>query len=381
VSDERRGERAIFAVSDADPQKWNLTLGNIGNAIDGLGASADIELVVYGPGIAAQTTVASVSGTTIVLSQVPTAPLSAATLYFNAPDVNNVITQVSGGASSVNTSSLTVVSQPPAADGYLTTSTTSTTGIVNMYQALNPVDNNFTATLAYCAPGFTYPSAGNCTTFTEHYGITQSQDMGEQIVEIIETENIYEGDSQAHFGPASAAQGSTVTLTEAPTGGAVPSTSSGATVNYIDGDTYIMPVPSGLTYVPGSVHLEGGDAQTSTSGATTATYCTASGPGCTACNLSGTCPTKDIPAGAYNTTYPYIEEQFGSATADEAKGGALHTLPAASPWSQIAYAAKSCDVRHVAVDGRVIVRDRALLTLDVARVRANAKRAAARLFA
>jgi intracellular sulfur oxidation DsrE/DsrF family protein len=46
-------ERAIFAVSDADPQKWNLTLGNIANAIDGLGADgAEIELVVYGPGIA-----------------------------------------------------------------------------------------------------------------------------------------------------------------------------------------------------------------------------------------------------------------------------------------------------------------------------------------
>ena len=46
-------ERAIFAVSDADPQKWSLTLGNIANAIEGLGADgADIELVVYGPGIA-----------------------------------------------------------------------------------------------------------------------------------------------------------------------------------------------------------------------------------------------------------------------------------------------------------------------------------------
>ena len=31
--------------------------------------------------------------------------------------------------------------------------------------------------------------------------------MGEQIVEVIETENIYEGDSQAHFGPTTAAQG------------------------------------------------------------------------------------------------------------------------------------------------------------------------------
>ena len=46
-------EQAIFAVSDDYPQKWNLTLGNIGNAIDGIGADgADIELVVYGPGIA-----------------------------------------------------------------------------------------------------------------------------------------------------------------------------------------------------------------------------------------------------------------------------------------------------------------------------------------
>ena len=46
-------EQAIFAVTDADPQKWAFTLGNIGNALDGLGADhADIELVVYGPAIA-----------------------------------------------------------------------------------------------------------------------------------------------------------------------------------------------------------------------------------------------------------------------------------------------------------------------------------------
>ena len=46
-------EQAIFAVSDADPAKWSLTLGNIANALDAIGADkADIELVVYGPGIA-----------------------------------------------------------------------------------------------------------------------------------------------------------------------------------------------------------------------------------------------------------------------------------------------------------------------------------------
>ena len=329
------------AVTATQTESFSGTQG-VGNAIDATPTTtvtsaanfADYGvvagLVVYGPGIAPQTTVASVSGTTMVLSQVPTAPLSGANLFFNAPDVNNVLTQVSGGAANVNTASLAVVSQPPSADGYITTSTTSTTGIVNMYQALSPVDNTFSATLAYCAPGFTYPSVGNCTTFTEHYGLTQSQDMGEQIVEVIETENIYEGADQAHFGPTTAAQGQTVTLTEAPPGGAVPTTNSGATVNYIDGDTYIMPIPAGLTYVPGSAKLIGGDAQTSTAGATTATYCTAAGPGCTACNFaSAGCPSK-APNGnaSYPTTYPYLEEQYGTTTADEAKGGALHQLPA-----------------------------------------------------
>ena len=58
----------------------------------------------------------------------------------------------------------------------------------------------------------------------------------------------------------------------------------------------------------------------------------------------------------------------------------LHVVPSASPWSQIAYAAKACDVRHVAVDGAVVVRDRALLSLEVPRVRASAQAAASRLF-
>ena len=303
-----------MAIGNANDATLSTTVTDTGNFAD-YGMVAGLE--VYGAGIAPQTTVASVSGTNMVLSQAPTAALSGTTLFFNAPDVNNVLTQVSGGASNVNTSSLTVVNQPPVADGYITTSTTSTTGIVNMYQALNPVDSTFSATLAYCAPGFTYPSAGNCTTFVENYKLASSQEMAEQIVEIIETENIYEGDSQAYFEPSTAAQGQTITLTEAPTGGAVPTTNSGATVNYIDGDTYIMPIPAGLTYVPGSVALVGGDALTSASGATTAKYCTAAGTGCTA-QMTGN----------YKTTYPYIEEQLGSASTDEAKGGALHTLPA-----------------------------------------------------
>jgi len=59
---------------------------------------------------------------------------------------------------------------------------------------------------------------------------------------------------------------------------------------------------------------------------------------------------------------------------------ALHTVPTSSPWSAIVYAAQSCDVKHVAVDGALVVRDRTLLTLDRDAVRAQARQAAARLF-
>jgi hypothetical protein len=38
------------------------------------------------------------------------------------------------------------------------------------------------------------------------------------------------------------------------------------------------------------------------------------------------------------------------------------------------------DVKHVAVDGNVVVRDRALQTLEVPKVRERARKAAARLF-
>jgi intracellular sulfur oxidation DsrE/DsrF family protein len=44
--------KAVFQVSDADPQKWNLTLNNVKNVGDDLGQDAvDLEIVVYGPGI------------------------------------------------------------------------------------------------------------------------------------------------------------------------------------------------------------------------------------------------------------------------------------------------------------------------------------------
>lgn len=58
-----------------------------------------------------------------------------------------------------------------------------------------------------------------------------------------------------------------------------------------------------------------------------------------------------------------------------------HIVPVENPLSAVVYAARSTDVRHVAVDGRVVVRDRALITLDVAAVSRAATTAAHRVFA
>lgn len=58
-----------------------------------------------------------------------------------------------------------------------------------------------------------------------------------------------------------------------------------------------------------------------------------------------------------------------------------HVVPTTSPWSALAYAARASDVRHVAVDGQVVVRDRRLITMDLAEVVATARHQAHQVFA
>jgi len=50
---ERVPMKAVIQVSDNDPQKWNLALNNARNVLDDLGGAdaAELEIVVYGPGI------------------------------------------------------------------------------------------------------------------------------------------------------------------------------------------------------------------------------------------------------------------------------------------------------------------------------------------
>jgi large repetitive protein len=270
---------------------------------------------VVGPGIAAGTSVASVSGTSLVLSADPTAALSGATLIFNAPDNFDALTLVSGGSSSVNTSSLTVVSQPPAADGTVVANTGN--GILSLLPG-DAATSAFNASFAYCAPGDSYsPGSPNCTVATMTYSPATDQEIGEEISVSGITQDIYEDTEIAVVAPATAPQNSAVTVTLAPIGSSVPiseSTPVGtATINYADGFTSVLPVPSGFSYVPGSIKVTGGDSVTA--GVATAELCTAAGSGCDA----------QINTGNYKTNYPYLELELPSA--DHVSGGSNFTLP------------------------------------------------------
>ena len=277
-------------------------------------SSVTAGMAVVGPGIATGTTVASVSGTSAVLSADPTATLSGVTLVFNSPDNFDVLTLVSGGASSVNTSSLTVVSQPPAGDGSVAV---SGSGILSLLPS-DTATSAFSASFAYCAPGDTYsPGSPNCTTANMNYAPATDQLMGDEVSVSGVSEDIYEDTEVAAVQPATAQQGSPVTVILAPVGSSVPSLQStpvgNATVNYADGFTTVLPAPAGLTYVPGSLQVTGGDSITE--GVATAEYCTAAGTGCDA----------TVNSGNYKTNYPYIELELPSS--DHVNGGSDFTLP------------------------------------------------------
>ena len=68
--------------------------------------------------------------------------------------VFDALTLVTGGASSVNTASLTIVTQP--ASGAATVSTDASHGYIN-YTPASGTTGNQTLTFAWCAPGATYP--------------------------------------------------------------------------------------------------------------------------------------------------------------------------------------------------------------------------------
>jgi hypothetical protein len=210
------------AVGNVSGSTTSVTSSNISSSNTWTDASITVGQSVVGPNITPGTTVATVSGTTLTLSAAPTAALSGATLIFNSPETFDALTLVSGGASSVNTSSLTVVSQPPAGDGVVVANPSSSHGLLTLLPG-DGGTSTFTATFAYCAPGDTYsPGSPNCTTANLNYAPATDQELGEAVSVSIETEDIYENTEVAAVQPATAAQGSTYTATLAPVGSSIP---------------------------------------------------------------------------------------------------------------------------------------------------------------
>jgi cytosine/adenosine deaminase-related metal-dependent hydrolase len=56
-----------------------------------------------------------------------------------------------------------------------------------------------------------------------------------------------------------------------------------------------------------------------------------------------------------------------------------HALPGGDPVARVVYACTANDVRHVVIDGRIVVKGGELATLDEERVQAEAKREAKRV--
>jgi len=249
-----------------------------------------------------------------------TGTMTADSLVTDAPaHVFDVYTLVPGGKAAVTPSSLTILSDVPAAARASASKVTATAnnGLISYYQSQAP-SGTFSLTFGICSTGTATYSAGdaNCRTGKIFYSPAVGALMGNAVVVIGVTSNQYQTISVGTTGAADVAQGETFTTFVSPAGSAVPkkakSGSTVATVKTTSTFTSIYPIPAGMTYQ--SASLIGGDAKTS--GVATVKYCPANGTGCTA----------KLNTGSYDdTTLPYIQVTLPTAT--KINAGELVTMP------------------------------------------------------
>jgi hypothetical protein len=236
-----------------------------------------------------------------------------------APDVFDVYTIIPGGKTAVQPSSVTIVTDVPAADRAMPTwvAANASNALVSYVPSANPT-GTFSLTFGYCATGTATYSAGNpaCATAQITYGPTVSSNMGAAVQVSIITENLYEKVGTYVVAPATVPQGSTFTSYVAPAAASVPKLQDSGTflgdvtVNNASVFTAIVPIPAGMTYV--SSKLIGGDARTA--GVATLTYCTAA---------SSVCNAKTTGNFTW-TTYPYLKETLPTGSVP---GGGTITMP------------------------------------------------------
>jgi hypothetical protein len=208
----------------------------------------------------------------------------------------DVLTLASGGTAAAST--LSVTGQPSSG-----TATANTSNGIVTYDPTSSTTGTQTVTFQLCESGPT-----DCQSAT----LTVGQATVTNNAFIVPELGGYASYPTAYgaLAPSSAVTGTNFTVDFAPASLLVPPTLSlsgfSATINYLSGLTWILPVPANSTYVSGSAQVVGGDA--ATTGQVTVTLCTSltSPPaGCVATDPSSTFPTA--------TTAPYIQVQLNSA--------------------------------------------------------------------
>jgi hypothetical protein len=221
----------------------------------------------------------------------------------------DTLTLASGGTASAGT--LAITGSPISG----TASANTSTGIIT-YQPSTSTTGTQTITFQLCEAG---PTACQTATLTVGAATTVNEGFGPLPSPLSGYANY--STAFAALAPASVAQGNTFTESFAPAALAVPTflllDGIKATVNYLAGLDYILPVPAGATYVSGSAQVVGGDS--TTAGKATVTYCTTTGG-------TGTC-TATTPSSTFLAPNPdpYLELQLSSSL--QIAGGSSVTVP------------------------------------------------------
>jgi hypothetical protein len=206
----------------------------------------------------------------------------------------DTLTLASGGTPSAAT--LQITGQPSSG----TASANTANGVIT-YSPTSSTTGNQVVTFQLCEAG---PTA--CQTATLTVGAATLTNNAFVIPEI----GGYAAYPTAYgaLGPSAATAGSNFSEYFAPASLTVPPSLSldgiTATVNYLAGLDYILPIPANATYVNGSAQVVGGDA--TTEGQAVVTLCTTTG-GTGVCNAQSTSST--FPSA---TTTPYLELQLSS---------------------------------------------------------------------
>lgn len=255
----------------------------------------------------------------------------------------NAASVVTGGGT-IDPTTLTVVTPPAsgtesAVNGqliYIPARTTPTSAIVSgatVWTQTVTTTGPQTATFALCTTGHTWTGPGSvgCATGTINYVEAGSGFyVGNQIVASGLHVSVVVDTGSAIVVPTSAAPNSIFTSVTAAPMANLPSTNSGFVVNSVGGYQAITPVPTGVTLVPGSLSVSGGDA--ASSGKYIASLCTAAMG-----FVAGECTAQST--GNFHLSYPYIETSLNAATT--IAGGTQLTLPTVTAQWQVTASAGS----------------------------------------